>query len=90
MDCVHIVPHDIRNPIRNAVVLLRIRGVLQIGSMFVTALERYAGEQRTNGRSLVLSSINPQVMEPLRVTETFVDIPEDSIFFTMNVFGEST
>ena len=74
----------------NAVVILRIRGVLQIGSTFVSVLDLYPGELRTNGRFLILSSFNPHLMEPLRATETFVDIPEDSIFIAVDILGEST
>ena len=74
----------------NAVVKLRIRGVLQIGSTFVSVLEWYPGELRTNGKSLILLGIKPQVMEPLRVTGTFIDIPEDTIFRASDILGEST
>jgi SulP family sulfate permease len=48
---------------RNAVVIARLRGAEQIGSTFITVLERYATELRANGGRLMLSGVHPKVKD---------------------------
>jgi SulP family sulfate permease len=75
---------------RNAVVIARLRGTEQIGSTFITVLERYASELRANGGRLMLSGVHPKVKDQLQRTETTEDIPEEIIFMATPVLGEST
>ncbi|MGB3714614.1 MAG: SulP family inorganic anion transporter [Candidatus Promineifilaceae bacterium] len=75
---------------RNAFVIARLRGTEQIGSTFITVLERYAAELRVNGGRLMLSGVHPKVKEQLLRTETTEDIPEDIIFMETPILGEST
>jgi SulP family sulfate permease len=75
---------------RQAVVIGRMRGTVQIGSTLVTVLERYAAELRANGGRLMLSGIHDKVMEQLLRTETTESIPEDSIYMATPTLGEST
>ena len=75
---------------KRAVVILRLRGVDQVGSTLITVLERYASELRTNGGRLMLSGVHEHVMEQLLRTETTEDIPEDGIHMATTTSGEST
>ena len=74
----------------NAVVIARLRGTEQIGSTFITVLERYASELRANGGRLMLAGVHPKVKEQLQRTETTEDIPEEIIFMATPILGEST
>ncbi len=75
---------------KNAVVILRMRGMEEIGSTFILALERYAGEVKAGGGKLLLSGLHESVREQLRRTETTDDIPEDSLFIATDTIGKST
>ena len=75
---------------QRAVVIIRIRGVDEIGSTMITVLERYAGELRANGGKLMLSGVSQNVLDQLLRTETTESIPEDIIFMATDTLGEST
>jgi SulP family sulfate permease len=75
---------------QRAVVILRLRGVDQVGSTLITVLERYAGELRANGGRLMLSGVHEHVREQLMRTETTEDIPEDGIHMATDTLGAST
>jgi SulP family sulfate permease len=67
-----------------------MRGTEQIGSTFVTVLERYAAELRANGGRLMMSGVHEDVKEQLLRTETTESIPEDAIFIATATLGAST
>jgi len=75
---------------RRAVVIIRIRGVDQVGSTMIGFMERYAGELRANGGKLVLSGVSQNVLNQLIRTETTESVPEDSVFMATDTLGEST
>ena len=75
---------------QHAVVIIRIRGVDQVGSTMIGFMERYAGELRANGGKLVLSGVSQHVLDQLLKTETTESVPEDSIFMATDTLGEST
>ena len=75
---------------QRAVVIIRIRGVDEIGSTMITVLERYAGELRANGGKLMLSGVSQNVLAQLLRTETTESIPEGIIFMATDTLGEST
>ena len=73
-----------------AVVIIRIRGVEQVGSTMIAVMERYAGELRANGGKLMLSGVSQNVLDQILRTETTESVPEDSIFMATDTLGEST
>jgi len=75
---------------QRAVVILRIRGVDQVGSTMITVLERYAEELRANGGKLMLSGVGQIVLDQLLRTETTESIPEGTVFMATDTLGEST
>ncbi len=75
---------------RRAVVILRIRGVSQVGSTLINVLERYARELNSRGGKLMLSGVHANVLEQLVRTETTDDISMDDIFMATSILGEST
>jgi SulP family sulfate permease len=74
----------------HAVVIIRIRGVDQVGTTMITFMERYAGELRANGGKLMLSGVSQNVLDQILRTETTESVPEDSIFMATDTLGEST
>ena len=53
----------------NAVVMLSLRGHTELGSTFISVLERYALALQANGNTLMLVSVNPAAYEQLKDTE---------------------
>ena len=75
---------------KRAVVIIRMRGVDQVGTTMIAVAERYARELHANGGRLMLSGVHETVLEQLRRTETTDDIPEEAIYMATAVIGEST
>ena len=73
-----------------AVVIIRMRGLDQIGSTYVLVLERYAAELRANGGRLMLSGLSESVLDQLLRTETTEAIREAAIHMATPTLGEST
>lgn len=73
-----------------AVVIIRMRGLDQIGSTYILVLERYAAELRANGGRLMLSGVGQNVMDQLERTETTEAIPDGVIFMATDTLGAST
>lgn len=73
-----------------AVVILRLRGRIQIRSTFILVLERYAQKLQANDGKLILSGVSKKVKEQMDRTETTETIPEDDIFMASNELGAST
>ena len=74
----------------NAVVIIRIRGIDQVGSTMIAFMERYEDELHANGGKLMLSGVRQNVLDQLLRTETTEVIPEDRIFMATDTLGEST
>jgi len=75
---------------QHAVVIIRIRGVDQVGSTMISFIERYAGELRANGGKLMLSGVGQNVLDQMLRTETTESVPEENIFMATDTLGEST
>jgi SulP family sulfate permease len=75
---------------QRAVVIIRIRGVDEVGSTMITVTERYAEELRVSGGKLMLSGVSQNVLAQLVRTETTESVPEDAIFTATDTLGEST
>jgi SulP family sulfate permease len=75
---------------KHAVVIVRMRGVHEVGSTMISVMERYAAELQNNGGRLMLSGLSQNVMDQLLRTETTESVPEDSIFVATDTLGEST
>lgn len=72
------------------VVIIRMRGLEQIGSTYILVLERYAAELRANGGRLMISGVSEGVLDQLLRTETTKAIPENAIHMATATLGEST
>ncbi len=73
-----------------AVVILRLRNQDEIGSTFILVLEQYAGRLASIGGKLMLSGLNPHVLQQLLATETYEAIPEADLYKATPIIGEST
>jgi len=73
-----------------AIVIIRMRGLDQIGSTYILVLERYAAELRANDGRLMLSGVSERVLDQLLRTETTEAIPEDAIHMATDTLGAST
>ena len=73
-----------------AVVILRLQGVSQIGSTFILVLERYAQKLQANGGKLILSGVSEAVKAQLDRTETTETIPAADIYLSSGRLGAST
>ncbi len=67
-----------------------MRGVDDIGSAFITVLERYGKELQANGGRLMLSGFSEHVRDQLIRTGTTETIPEDALHMATEVLGAST
>lgn len=74
---------------KNAVVILSLRGHLELGSTFIGVLERYAQALRVNGNTLLLSSISQKVFEQLEETQALNLLGKENVFVVSQP-GESS
>jgi len=74
----------------NAVVILQLRGLDNVGSTFIQVVERYAQRLQSHGGKLYLTGVHPHVLEQLQLTETTETITPDSIFLAEETLGTST
>jgi len=63
-----------------AVLILRLRGVQQVGSTFVNIVERYAAKLHAEGGDLLLAEVTEPVYRKFVRTETVALVGEDSVF----------
>jgi len=75
---------------QRAVVIVRLRGMAEVGTTMISIMERYAAELRANGGRLMLSDVHENVLAQLLRTETTESIPEDAIHMATDILGEST
>jgi SulP family sulfate permease len=71
----------------NAVVMLGLRGRSEIGSTFVTVLQRYAAQLKAHDSKLVLVGIGPEVEAQLVKTHTIDIIGRENIYLARPQLG---
>ena len=71
------------------VVVLRLRGRVAAGATFIVVVEGYAETLRAAGGRLLLSGVDPALLEPL-VRTGAVDADSNSVLRARPVVGEST
>jgi SulP family sulfate permease len=70
-----------------AVVALNLRGKSEIGSTFVTVLQRYSRALRARDGMLILVGVDPQVREQLAKTGVLGQIGEDNVYLATEQLG---
>ena len=75
---------------KRAVVIVRLRGVDQVGTTMISVMERYAAELHAGGGQIMLSGVDETVRDQLYRTETTESIPEEGIHMATDVLGAST
>jgi SulP family sulfate permease len=74
---------------RHAVVAISLRGKSDIGSTFVTVLQRYAYALKARQGKLMLVGVDPQVREQLARTGVLQFIGEENVFVATPQLGEA-
>ena len=74
---------------RSAVVILRLRGHLEMGSTFVTVLRKYVQELKNHDSTLMLVGVNEEIYNQLKKTGTLNIIGEKNIYPATRRIGES-
>jgi SulP family sulfate permease len=64
----------------HAVVMLSLRGHTELGSTFISVLERYAQALQAHGNQLMLIGVNPAVYDQLKETECLKVLGEKNVF----------
>jgi SulP family sulfate permease len=64
----------------HAVVMLSLRGHTELGSTFISVLERYAQALQAHGNRLMLIGVNPAVYDQLKETECLKVLGEKNVF----------
>ncbi|MDX2231569.1 MAG: SulP family inorganic anion transporter [Leptolyngbyaceae cyanobacterium bins.349] len=72
-----------------SVVILGLRGRIELGSTFIKLLERYASELGTRNSKLMLAGVAPAVVKQLAKTHITDTIPLTDIFPATSILGES-
>ncbi len=72
-----------------AIVAIGLRGRTEIGSTFITVLQRYAQTLNTRGNRLMLVGIDPAVYDQLARTGVLDLIGKENIFFATPQLGEA-
>ena len=71
----------------HAVVAINLRGKSEIGSTFVTVLQRYAQVLRVHDSKLMLVGVDPAVREQLAKTGVLKDIGAENVFVATGQLG---
>jgi SulP family sulfate permease len=74
---------------RHAVVIIVLRGRSEIGSTFVTVLQRYAETLRAHGSKLMLVGVDAAVLNQLASTRLLYTIGEANVFPATSQLGEA-
>jgi SulP family sulfate permease len=77
------------NTADQSVVILGLRGRNELGSTFISLLERYARELCTRNSKLMLAGVNPVLIKQLTKTGVTKTIPPTDIFPATPILGES-
>ena len=72
-----------------AVVAINLRGKSEIGSTFVTVLQRYCGALRARDSKLMLVGVDPDVRDQLAKTGILQVIGEENVFVATPQLGEA-
>ena len=75
---------------RRSVVVLRLRGDEDVGSTFISVIERYTERLVEGGGKLMLAGVSTRAMRRLERTETTEMIPAEDIFLAEDTVGAST
>jgi SulP family sulfate permease len=70
-----------------AVVAIGLRGKTEIGSTFITVLQRYANALQANGNRLMLVGVDPAVRDQLKRTGTLKLIGEENVYLATSQLG---
>jgi SulP family sulfate permease len=70
-----------------AVVAIGLRGKTEIGSTFITVLQRYATALQANGNQLMLVGVDPAVREQLARTGLLARVGEENVFLATPQIG---
>lgn len=70
-----------------AVLAINLRGKSEVGSTFITVLQRYSQALRNNGGKLMLVGVDPAVRDQLARTQVLQSIGEESIFLATPQLG---
>ena len=71
------------------VVILRLRGIDEIGSTFLRVLTRYAESLRTNQGKLVLAGVSKSVYSQLQNTGLVDQLGKENIYKSTSIIGDS-
>ncbi|WP_421996366.1 SulP family inorganic anion transporter [Reyranella sp.] len=74
---------------RRAVVAIVLRGKNEVGSTFVTVLERYAAALHAHDSKLMLIGVDPSVLAQLARTGVLKAIGEDNVYLATPQIGEA-
>jgi SulP family sulfate permease len=72
----------------HAVVAINLRGKSEIGSTFMTVLQRYGESLRLRGSRLLLVGVDPMVRDQLAKTGTLDALGEENVFLATPQLGE--
>jgi sulfate permease, SulP family len=75
---------------RHAVAVLSLRGRPEVGSTLIEVLRRYAGALHARDGKLMLSGIDPGLLDQLRRTGTLDLVGQDNVFVAQKQFFAST
>lgn len=80
---------DVTEETDNTVVILNLRGYDDLGSTFLTVLERYAADLRKHNSKLILAGISPSVARQLEKTGLIRQIGRENTFRATEQIGEA-
>jgi SulP family sulfate permease len=72
-----------------AVVILRLRGRDEVGSTFLTVIDRYEHTLRKNGGKLVLVGVTEQVRDQLERTDMLAELGAEDVYMATRIYGRS-
>jgi hypothetical protein len=75
---------------RQAVVIIGVRSVKEIGSTKINFMVRYAGELEANGGKLMHSGADQNFLDQWCCAAATDSVPESSSFMVADTLGEST
>ncbi|MGB3715207.1 MAG: SulP family inorganic anion transporter [Candidatus Promineifilaceae bacterium] len=80
---------DVSEETYNTAVVLNLRGYDDLGSTFLTVLERYAADLQKHHSKLMLSGVVPSVVAQLEKTGLIRKIGRENVFLDSEQIGES-
>ena len=75
---------------RRAVVLLRLRGIDEVGSTFLRVITRYAENLVENEGKLVLVGVSEPVYQQLQKTGLLEQLGEENVYRSTSIVGDSS